>query len=116
MQLIHWAERGWIPDSLIRLGIRQLLRQRLHQVSAKDPRSKAAQLESFAAQLRDVPLVVAADDANSQHYEVPAEFFQIVLGKHLKYSSVIWPLGVETLDAAEESMLKLTVERAEVQD
>ena len=30
-QLIDWAERGLIPDALIRIAIRRLLRQRLRQ-------------------------------------------------------------------------------------
>ena len=53
---------------------------------------------------------------NEQHYEVPAEFFQLVLGPRLKYSCCLWPEGVESLAAAEEAMLALTCERAEIED
>jgi cyclopropane-fatty-acyl-phospholipid synthase len=54
--------------------------------------------------------------ANRQHYEVPPEFFQLVLGRNLKYSGCLWPAGVERLDAAEEAMLALTCKRAELAD
>ena len=27
--LIDWAERGWVPDPLLRVGIRNLLKKRL---------------------------------------------------------------------------------------
>ncbi|MCX9079354.1 MAG: cyclopropane-fatty-acyl-phospholipid synthase, partial [Candidatus Methanoperedens sp.] len=52
----------------------------------------------------------------TQHDEVPPEFFQLVLGRHLKYSACYWPDGVTKLDGAEEAMLQLTCERAGVQD
>jgi cyclopropane-fatty-acyl-phospholipid synthase len=39
-----------------------------------------------------------------------------VLGRRLKYSCAHWPEGVDGLDAAEESMLQLTCERAGLAD
>jgi cyclopropane-fatty-acyl-phospholipid synthase len=54
--------------------------------------------------------------ANLQHYEVPPEFFQKVLGKNLKYSGCLWPAGVGTLDAAEDAMLQLYRRRGELSD
>ncbi|HEV2275177.1 MAG TPA: cyclopropane-fatty-acyl-phospholipid synthase family protein, partial [Acidobacteriaceae bacterium] len=53
---------------------------------------------------------------NEQHYEVPPRFFELVLGKRLKYSSGFWEDGCRTLDQAEEAMLSLTVERARLSD
>jgi len=41
------------------------------------------------------------DAANTQHYEVPTEFFINHLGPCRKYSSCEWPAGVTTLDEAE---------------
>ena len=54
--------------------------------------------------------------ANAQHYEVPARFFELVLGPRLKYSSGYWPAGVDSLAASEEAMLELTAERAGLAD
>jgi cyclopropane-fatty-acyl-phospholipid synthase len=54
--------------------------------------------------------------ANEQHYEVPTEFYLKVLGKRLKYSSAFYPEGETSLDAAEEVMLRLTCERAQLAD
>jgi cyclopropane-fatty-acyl-phospholipid synthase len=66
--------------------------------------------------LRDGPVAPVPEKANEQHYEVPAEFFLGALGRHLKYSSAYWPVGVESLDEAEATMLALTCERADLQD
>jgi cyclopropane-fatty-acyl-phospholipid synthase len=43
---------------------------------------------------------------------VPTEFFQLVLGRRLKYSAGYWPSASTTLDESEEEMLALTCERA----
>jgi cyclopropane-fatty-acyl-phospholipid synthase len=54
--------------------------------------------------------------ANAQHYEVPAAFFDLVLGKHRKYSSCFWPNGVDTLDQAEHHALSQTCLHANLQN
>jgi cyclopropane-fatty-acyl-phospholipid synthase len=56
------------------------------------------------------------EKANEQHYAVPPAFFELVLGRHLKYSSAFWPDGVDSLDEAERAMLELTAERAGLAD
>ena len=66
--------------------------------------------------LRESPIAVETDAANIQHYEVPAPFFRLVLGRRLKYSSALWPDGVASLDRAEEAMLSLYGERARLAD
>ncbi len=109
-------ERGLVPDSLIRVGIRRLLRQRLDAEGTGDCETQIERQQAFLDELRRSPIAVNTDAANEQHYEVPAAFFETVLGPHLKYSSGWWPQGVETLDASEEAMLHLTCERAEIED
>ena len=56
------------------------------------------------------------EKANEQHYEVPAEFFQFVLGRRRKYSCCYWPDESTTLDEAEDASLEVTCERAEIED
>ncbi|TVP80695.1 MAG: class I SAM-dependent methyltransferase [Puniceicoccaceae bacterium] len=108
---IQLAERGWVSDSRIRVGIRRLLAERLQSIEAL-PRSSTQWIQT----LESLPLAVDTDAANEQHYELPAAYFQLVLGPHLKYSAGYWPEGVDTLDASEAAMLRLTCERAELAD
>jgi cyclopropane-fatty-acyl-phospholipid synthase len=117
MQLaLELAERGLLPDWLIRSGIRRLLASRLRELAtAGSPDAEQATRE-FARAMQRNPLVVAADAANAQHYEVPTEFFVRTLGRRLKYSCGFWPAGVETLDESEEAMLELTCQRAGLED
>ena len=68
----------------------------------------------FITALKDSPIAVHTLDANEQHYEVPTAFFQYCLGRHLKYSSGYWKDGVSDVDQAEEDMLLLTTQRAEL--
>jgi cyclopropane-fatty-acyl-phospholipid synthase len=99
-----------LPDWLIRLGIRRLLAQRLREESA---RYDAA---AYVADLKTRPIAEDTRAANEQHYEVATPFYQYCLGKRLKYSGCLYPTGTETLDQAEEAMLALYVERAQVAD
>lgn len=56
------------------------------------------------------------DAANEQHYEVNAEFFKLVLGPRLKYSSAFWPKPDSTFEEAEIAMLELYCSRAQLED
>jgi len=105
-------ESNRVPDSIIRMSIRRLLRARLWEQKAG---GLAAQRQ-FIRELRESPIAVATASANQQHYEVPAEFYRATLGKHLKYSSALFSEGVETLDEAEAAMLDLTCRRARLDD
>ncbi len=109
-------ERNWLPDWLIRLGIRRLLSERLQRENKRSLELQQNHFMQFVAMLKHSPIAVNTLDANHQHYEVPAEFFQSVLGRHLKYSSGYWPEGTHTLSEAEALMLQLVCERAEVHD
>ena len=78
-----------------------------------------SQQESFRRikeELRHSPVAIHTDAANIQHYEIPPEFYVLILGKHLKYSCCYYPTGNENLDEAEEIMLKLTCERALIEN
>jgi len=109
-------EMDLLPDPLIRLGIRWLIRERVRTESQGGAAARQARLMEWVRQLRRSPIAVETQAANEQHYEVPAAFFQLVLGRRLKYSCAHWPEDVSDLDTAEESMLQLTCERAGVAD
>lgn len=108
-----FLEKNFLPDWLIRAGIRRLLRQRLREIAQPDP---AAQVAQFADSLRHLPIAVNTAESKQQHYEVPTAFYQRCLGPRLKYSACLYEKGSETLAQAEESMLALTSERARLAD
>lgn len=105
-------ETGRVPDSVVRAGIRAVCASRLRRERRRPPSYK----DTFVEELRRSPIAERVEQANEQHYEVPAEFFRLVLGPRLKYSSCLWDAGVSTLAEAEEAMLSLTCERAGVED
>jgi cyclopropane-fatty-acyl-phospholipid synthase len=114
--LENLLERDVLPDILIRLGIRHLLKKRLREEDLGDVEQQQARLLSFIHQLKASPLAIETQAANRQHYEVPPRFFELVLGRRLKYSCGLWSEGVTTLDSAEEAMLALTCDRARLED
>jgi len=116
MALESLLERDVLPDPLLRVGIRRLLRARLRTECRGDIEAQMDALQGLIAQLRASPIAIETAAANSQHYELPTRFFQLCLGKRLKYSSGLWSAGAGSLDAAEEAMLRLSCERAEIAD
>lgn len=105
---VDLAERGIAPDLVIRRAMRQVIGSRLRSVQQA---SGPAWETEFNHQIAE-----ATDEANEQHYEVPPEFFSLVLGPRLKYSSGYWPAGVTDLAGSEEAMLALYGERARLED
>jgi cyclopropane-fatty-acyl-phospholipid synthase len=112
--IVALAERGWLPDPVVRMGIRRLVQTRLDQEDRGDPELQARAHSEFVRRVRDSPVAVASDDANDQHYEVPAELFALMLGPRLKYSCCYWDADTSDLAAAEDDMLALTCERAQI--
>jgi cyclopropane-fatty-acyl-phospholipid synthase len=105
-----------IPDPALRAGSRVATRNRLRRerrggVEAQEDRQRALMRHMSGGPLAELP-----EKANEQHYELPAEFFGLFLGPRRKYSGCLWEDGVTTLAQAEEAMLALTCERAQVRD
>jgi cyclopropane-fatty-acyl-phospholipid synthase len=117
-------ERDLVPDWLIRVAIRRLLKVRLNDERSATVEGEQARLSAFVTELRRSPVAIHTAEANTQHYELPPEFFSLVLGKHRKYSCCYYRLadgaaaidGGETLDEAEAAMLTLTCARAGLVD
>lgn len=109
-------DSGRVPDALMRAGIRRVVAGRLREQSAGGAEAAARRVNALISELRGEPIARDTQAANAQHYEVPAAFFALVLGPRLKYSSAYWPDGVTTLGAAEDAMLALTAERAQLAD
>ena len=111
MSVIDFAERGWLPDALIRYGIKRLLLRRLSKETSKENNYR-----DIVKAMSEGPLAIKTDLANDQHYEVPSAFFEIMLGKALKYSCASFGNGEKDLDSAEKSMLELTMNRARIRE
>lgn len=109
-------EKNKIPDGLIRIGIRRLLKQRLRDEHKGNTEKQQEHFMRLVEELKSSPIAIHTADANEQHYEVPTGFYKYCLGKHLKYSSGYWKDGVTDIDTSEKDMLELTCSRAELAD
>jgi cyclopropane-fatty-acyl-phospholipid synthase len=108
--------RQLLPDVAIRFGIRNLLAKKLREETKSSAEEQGDALASFIADLKRSPIAVKTAAANEQHYEVPTDFFKLVLGPRMKYSSGYWPREDTTFEESEEAMLALTCDRAELRD
>jgi cyclopropane-fatty-acyl-phospholipid synthase len=113
---IDWSEQGLVPDTVIRHGIKRLLKKRIEQLNTDDCESLAERKTDFINSMRTSAIAPLPFKANEQHYEVPTEFFLKVLGSQNKYSCCHWDDGVGDLDAAETRALQATCEHAGLED
>lgn len=109
---ISAVERLRVPDVLTRAGIEALV-ARTRLSLAEDG---AGATRVFASVMAQTPIAAHAAAANAQHYEVPADFFGVLLGRHRKYSCCLYERGDESLDQAELRALEATAEHAALRD
>lgn len=112
----QWSEQGYVPDKVIRLGIKRLLAERLIEIDHCENEQMAEAQYEFIKDMRNAPIALQTEKANEQHYELPAEFFNAVLGKFKKYSCCYWSPGIESLDDAEQLALEETCKHAQLRD
>jgi cyclopropane-fatty-acyl-phospholipid synthase len=113
---LNLAEKGKLPDPLIRKGIRQLVEKRLQEISANNCEAGSKIFADFVATMNLANIAEVPELANAQHYEVPAEFFFYCLGNNRKYSSCFWMPDTQDLEEAEILALQQTCEHADIKD
>ena len=119
MKVFWWLlVKGWMPDVILRWKIRGGLSGLMAKMDKEEKNyEERVKFENdFVKEIKESPIAIHQDDANDQHYEVPADFFRIVLGPHLKYSSCVFKDDSTALTEAEIDMLELYVERSQMKD
>lgn len=104
----------WMPDWILRLGIKHICKLRLKEIQTGGVEQNFKQMQNWHKHIKNSPIALETQAANDQHYEVPAKFYELSLGKNLKYSSAVWGESCKTLDDAEALMLKTTMQRMEI--
>jgi cyclopropane-fatty-acyl-phospholipid synthase len=110
--VIGTAERVPLPDLVIRAAIQRLCSRTATRLARGNAESDAV----FADEMAVRAIAEHTDEANAQHYEVPAAFFALALGPNRKYSSCFYNGPESTLQEAEEEALRQTVAHAELAD
>jgi cyclopropane-fatty-acyl-phospholipid synthase len=110
-RLSSWGEALPVPDAVSRMVIATLVGRTDRALAAKPGNAVG-----FAREMADLPIALHADAANAQHYEVPAAFFEQVLGPRRKYSCCYYAEPGDTLAAAEDRALALSAQHAGLAD
>lgn len=107
---------GYLPEFVIRRGIRQQLAQRIAQIKSTSLAESYASKMKYVDLLRTRPIAIETAAANEQHYEVGTGVLSACLGPRMKYSCCLYPKGTETLAQAEMAMLESYVQKAQLKD
>ena len=102
-----WYEKlidyGLIPEVILRMIIRLQINNR---ISLSDTNTNIVELFSKGK------ISTHSNDANMQHYEVPVDFFNMILGAMMKYSSGLILKPNDNLNQLELNMLNIVSKRA----
>jgi cyclopropane-fatty-acyl-phospholipid synthase len=109
---IGLVERAPLPDSVLRMGVGYLVGRTRERLGAAPP----ATSDAFACEMSTYPIAIHTGEANAQHYEVPARFFELTLGPRRKYSCCYYDSPEATLAQAEERALEITARHADLAD
>lgn len=107
---------GYLPHAVIRLGIRQQLRDRIASIQKESLSEGLSAKMAYIERLRTRPMAIETDTANKQHYEVGTGVLAACLGPRMKYSCCLYPKGGETLAQAEMAMLRSYLDKADLKD
>lgn len=114
---LDWIlDGGWLPQAVIRYGIRRQLRDRTRAIQTTSLKESYQAKMQYVKALRTRPMAIETATANSQHYEVGTGILKACLGPRMKYSCCLYPTGKETLGHAEVQMLDSYVAKAELTD
>ncbi|XP_010526045.1 PREDICTED: (S)-coclaurine N-methyltransferase-like [Tarenaya hassleriana] len=109
-------ERNLIPETVLRRLVRLLVSVRLRSGLKPTAELQLSELLRFKKSLEEMPIAIKTEEPKAQHYELPTAFFKLVLGRNMKYSSCYFSTNSTSLDEAEEAMLALYCERADVKN
>ena len=102
-----WYEKlidyGLIPEVILRMIIRLQINNR---ISLSDTNTNIVELFSKGE------ISTHSNDANMQHYEIPVDFFNMILGAMMKYSSGLILNPNDNLNQLELNMLDIVSKRA----
>ena len=112
----YLIDNGYLPEFIIRRGIRAQLAQRVQIIRSTNLDAAAERKHTYITGLRQLPMAIHTDAANTQHYEVGTSVLQACLGPRMKYSCCLYPTGTETLAQAEVAMMETYVEKAGVEN
>ncbi|POS85246.1 Cation-transporting ATPase [Erysiphe pulchra] len=109
-------DNGYLPNPIIRLGIRRQLKDRTELIKSSSLEDAYEKKMKYVELLRSRPIAIETATANEQHYEVGTGVLAACLGPRMKYSCALYAKGGETLAQAEIAMLESYVKKAGLQD
>lgn len=112
-QAMFWlGEAAPWPDWMSIAAIDNLVGQTRRGLARSDGYSDAG----FRRATADLPIAINVAEANAQHYEIPARFFELILGPQRKYSCCLYEGAADNLAAAEDHALGMSADHARLAD
>ena len=109
-----FIDKNLIPKPILQILIRYLLHKKANDLQNKISNSLDSARNDSIDYYSNGEIALATNSANQQHYEVPAEFFEVILGPRLKYSACIWSDETSEINEAENRTLEMYCELSQI--
>ncbi len=116
MILAQLSDKNWMPEALLRLGVRRLSRKQLQDRQMRARRHSGDSLQTQISTWSQGPLALNNARDESTHAAVPTAFYQRMLGPNMLDVSAYWRHPGASLAEAEQSMFELLAQRARLGD
>jgi len=110
------CETGIVPERLIRAWARHLCSQALDRASLGDVEARHAVFRQIYKEFKLGVCLRREPNAEAEGLEPDPDFFKLFLGKRLNMGCCYFPTGAEDLDEAEDTMLWMSADRAQIRD
>ena len=74
-ELLSIAEKGYLPDSILRKGMQRMCRNRITDIRISDEITREKYIKDFIDDMNRADIAPSPYFANQQHYEIPHNFF-----------------------------------------
>jgi cyclopropane-fatty-acyl-phospholipid synthase len=68
---LQWSEQGYVPDKVIRHGIKRLLAERLIEIDHGNNEKMADAQHRLIRDMREAPIALLPEKANANHWMRP---------------------------------------------
>lgn len=114
--ILKALETGIIPEKIARLWIQRMCRQAVERASLGEVEARHAVFRQICKEVKLGTSLLHKADPDESFAELGSDFYQQFLGPRQAETCCYFPTGAESLEEAEETMLWMSADRANIRD
>ncbi len=114
--ILKALETGIVPEKCARFWVNRMCSQAVERASLGEVEARHAVFRQICKEVKLGTSVLHKIDADDSFAELGSDFYQLFLGPRQAETCCYFPTGAESLEEAEETMLWMSADRANIRD